>query len=171
MKCILSLPSFVSAVVAVCMWCSLGWSCDTPQERLRPEWRDVSHQRPHRTATPTPPTVAFPRCTMSAGASPVSSATDVERDHDVGADTDPPQLSALFLIRFDKKVGYVILEACSIPKAMSLLTNMMTATRSLGNAQTPQSRSMAPSNTSRSLPASTRSNPTSSTLCMKATQD
>jgi len=34
-----------------------------------------------------------------------SSATDV----DVGADTDvPPKLSALFLIRFDKKVGCVM---------------------------------------------------------------
>lgn len=48
---------------------------------------------------------------MSAGASTTSSATDVDRDHDVGVDTDaPPQLSALFLIRFDKKVGYVIFE-------------------------------------------------------------
>ena len=59
---------------------------------------------------------------MSARGSPVSSTTDVERDHDVGADTDPPQVSALFLIRFDKKVGYVILEVGSIPKAMHLLT-------------------------------------------------
>ncbi|KAF1976318.1 hypothetical protein BU23DRAFT_456527 [Bimuria novae-zelandiae CBS 107.79] len=46
---------------------------------------------------------------MSAGASPASSTTDVDRDYDVAADTDaPPQLSALFLIRFDKKVGYTI---------------------------------------------------------------
>ncbi|KAJ4288528.1 hypothetical protein N0V90_011765 [Kalmusia sp. IMI 367209] len=38
-------------------------------------------------------------------ASTDSSATDV----DIGADTDaPPRLSALFLIRFDKKVGYTV---------------------------------------------------------------
>jgi hypothetical protein len=39
-------------------------------------------------------------------ASPGSSTTDV----DVGPENEAPQLSALFLIRFDKKVGYVILE-------------------------------------------------------------
>jgi hypothetical protein len=37
-------------------------------------------------------------------ASPGSSTTDV----DVGPENEAPQLSALFLIRFDKKVGYVI---------------------------------------------------------------
>ncbi|KAL1598655.1 hypothetical protein SLS60_007795 [Paraconiothyrium brasiliense] len=45
---------------------------------------------------------------MSAGVSTASSATEVDRDHDVGADTDLPQVSALFLIRFDKKVGYTV---------------------------------------------------------------
>jgi len=39
-------------------------------------------------------------------ASPVSSTTDV----DVGPENEAPQLSALFLIRFDKKVGYVMFE-------------------------------------------------------------
>jgi hypothetical protein len=33
-----------------------------------------------------------------------SSTTDV----DAGAENEAPQLSALFLIRFDKKIGYVI---------------------------------------------------------------
>jgi hypothetical protein len=57
---------------------------------------------------------------MSAGASPASSATDIDRDHDVGADTDtPPQLSALFLIRFDKKIGYVILDCSLVPAAFT----------------------------------------------------
>ncbi|KAJ4360214.1 uncharacterized protein N0V89_000774 [Didymosphaeria variabile] len=45
---------------------------------------------------------------MSAGVSTASSATEVDRDHDVGAETDPPQVSALFLIRFDKRVGYTV---------------------------------------------------------------
>lgn len=39
-------------------------------------------------------------------ASPGSSMTDV----DVGPENEAPQLSALFLIRFDKKVGYVIFD-------------------------------------------------------------
>lgn len=58
---------------------------------------------------------------MSAGASPASSATDVDRDHDVSADPDaPPQLSALFLIRFDKKVGYVIFEVTTVTASLNL---------------------------------------------------
>ncbi|KAL5380405.1 hypothetical protein PMIN03_003623 [Paraphaeosphaeria minitans] len=76
-----------------------------------PPRRAVTHQRPrraasHRIANST--NGRFSTATMSAGASSASSATDVERDHDVCADTDPPQLSALFLIRFDKKVGYTV---------------------------------------------------------------
>ena len=40
--------------------------------------------------------------TMSASTS--SSATDV----DAGSENEAPQLSALFLIKFDKKIGYVV---------------------------------------------------------------
>lgn len=46
------------------------------------------------------------RSLHAMSASPVSSTTDV----DVGPENEAPQLSALFLIRFDKKVGYVMFE-------------------------------------------------------------
>lgn len=113
----------------------------------------------------TSPPLGAQRLSITMSASTASSGTDV----DAGAETEAPQLAALFLIRFDKKVGYVTHSPHFHPPLLPrpLLTRTPPDTLSRGSAAPYPSRSTVRSSTSRCRRGCTRCSRTLCTLCTR----